>query len=238
MPKRIIVFAVFLFSFVISLFAQPRLVAKLSESSIVKDSSGTQYSYDTWKNLLTSGYYRIKPVNPEQTNSEFLLIRLSEEQRQKMIDNMPKPMESSFFKTGSTIVNFKTTDINGNKINLKDLKGKIVVMNFWFIDCQPCRQEIPELNQLVNDYKDSTNIVFITVATDSKGALKDFLKKTPFNYTIIDGGRFITDQYEVKSFPTHLVLDKEGKVYYHSTGYGLGTPPWIRKSIKELLQSK
>jgi thiol-disulfide isomerase/thioredoxin len=114
-------------------------------------------------------------------------------------------------------------------------RGRVVVINFWFINCPPSRQEIPELNQVVKDYKDSTNVVFIAVALDEKIELKNFLKKTPFDYTIINNGGFITDIYGVKGFPTHLILDKDGKVYFHSSGFGMSTVLWLRKSIKALL---
>jgi peroxiredoxin len=215
--------------------SQPKIKAQLSEVSVVKDSSGTVYPYSLWSKLVSSGNFVVRPVNPGEANSEFLLIQLTEEQKQRRLEMM-KPQESKYFKTGETVSTFKTTDINGNKINLKDLLGKVVVFNFWFINCPPCRQEMPELNQLVNDYKDSTNVVFIGVALDDKNALKDFLEKTQFDYTIIDNGGFIANRYGVKSFPTHLIIDKAGKVYYHTSGYSMVTVHWVRKSIKELLE--
>ena len=152
-----------------------------------------------------------------------------------MSRQMPKPRESEFFKTGKEISNFKATDINGNKINIKELKGKIVVLNFWFINCPPCRKEIPELNEMVNDYKDSTNIVFLGVANDYKEELQEFLKNNPFDYTIIDNGRYIAGKYSIRSFPTNVILDKAGHVYFHSSGLGAWTVTWLRKSIEELL---
>jgi protein-disulfide isomerase-like protein with CxxC motif len=97
---------------------------------------------------------------------------------------------------------------------------------------------MPELNKLVSDYKDSSNIVFLAVALDARGDLKDFLKKTKFDYDIIDSGRFITQQYGISSYPTHLILDKEGKVYYHSSGYSLVTVHWLRKTIEEVVKKE
>lgn len=235
MKKVIIILVIFLCCFS-AVMAQSNAGAKitLSESSIVKDSSGNQYPYYLWTKMVSSGDCIIRPVNPSDANTEFLLIKLTEEQKKKRLENIPKPPESGFFKTGQSLSGFKTTDINGNKINLKELKGKVVVMNFWFIDCQPCRKEMPELNQLVADYKDSSNIVFIGVALDEKKMIIEFLKNNPFDYAIINDGRFITEQYGVKSFPTHLILDREGKVYYHSTGYSLATVYWLRKEIDSL----
>jgi peroxiredoxin len=237
--KKIIFFLFSLLTILSIAEAQPNPKARiqLTEKSIVKDSSGKVYTRDEWYPLLTSGYGDIKPVNFTDANTEFKLTLFTEEQRQQRMSRMPKPRESSYFKTGEVLANFKTKDINGNKINLEELKGKVVVINFWFINCSPCRQEIPELNQLVKEYKDSTNVVFLGIALDQKSELKDFLEKMPFDYSIIHDGRFISDKYGVKSYPTHLIIDKEGKVDYHTSGYSSITVSWVRKSIEGLLKS-
>jgi peroxiredoxin len=130
---------------------------------------------------------------------------------------------------------FKTRDINGNKIDLKALEGKIVVLNFWFVNCSPCRMEIPDLNKMVDSFKTNNKIVFIAIALDDRSILKSFLEKTPFNYNIIDGGKFIADKYGIRSYPTHVVIDTEGKVYFHTSGLSTNTVYWLSKTIKELL---
>lgn len=205
----------------------------LNQNSIVKDSSGQTYDYELWRKLLMTGYYDLKPENPSKSNTSFLLIRLSEEQRKARLNASPKPKESTYFTTGKEVESFTSKDIDGNKIKLKELKGKIVVLNFWFINCAPCQSEILELNKLVNDYKDSS-IVFIAIAPDSRSELRSFLKTHPFEYTIVDNAQTIIDQYGIKSFPTHLIIDKEGKAAYHSAGAGVSTIHWLRKTIDEL----
>jgi len=216
-------------------FGRSQQIAQLTDSTIVRDSAGKTYSYGAWRKMLSSWNYGVIPTEPSKINSEYLIIHLTEEQKEQMSRQMPKPRESEFFKTGKEISNFKATDINGNKINIKELKGKIVVLNFWFINCPPCRKEIPELNEMVNDYKDSTNIVFLGVANDYKEELQEFLKNNPFDYTIIDNGRYIAGKYSIRSFPTNVILDKAGHVYFHSSGLGAWTVTWLRKSIEELL---
>src|SRR6187402_3056684 len=116
----------------------------LTESSVVKDSLGAVVPYTLWSSLLMTGRYKIKAI--EKDNTEFILYRLSNEEYEKGLETMPKPKESNFFRTGSRFSHFKTTDIDGNKINTKNLEGKIIVLNFWFINCPPCRMEMPELS--------------------------------------------------------------------------------------------
>jgi thiol-disulfide isomerase/thioredoxin len=205
---------------------------RLDQNSVVKDTTGTILPYPVWAQLLSTGRYKIKSEKKE--NPEFVLFRLSESDYEKALENAPKPKESIYFKTGSRFSHFKTTDINGNKINTKILAGKIIVLNFWFIQCPPCIKEMPDLNAIADIYKNDSSVVFLGISTDDKYRLEQFLKTTRFAYTIIDNGRFISDQYRIQGYPTNVVVDPEGKVYFHSTGFALNTGLWIKKSIEEI----
>lgn len=204
---------------------------RLTESSIVKDAEGTIYPYDITRALLMKGSYTLKTSG----NDTFLLVELSESERLARLEKMPKPKESAFFKNGEKIKLPNTTDIDGSKLRLKESTGKILVLNFWFINCPPCRTEIPDLNELVESYKGNENIQFIAVALDAKSNLETFLKQIPFKYQIVDNGRFITDKFNIRSYPTHVILDTEGKVYFHTSGLATNTVYWLKKSIDQLL---
>jgi peroxiredoxin len=213
--------------------AQP----KLTENSIVKDSTGLVYPSPIWKALLQKGF-SLKMVDPKDPNTEFIIYKMSEKQWSEKLDKMSKPRESTTFKTGDKFKGFKTTDINGNKIDLKSMEGKIIVLNFWFINCPPCRSEIGELNHLVDSFKSNDKVIFIAVALDTKSQLQEFLESTPFKYTIIDNGRFIADQFGVKAYPTHVIVNPDKKVYFHTMGLAPNTVYWLKKSIRELLTKK
>ena len=125
--------------------------------------------------------------------------------------------------------------MHGTKYQLKQLIGKVVVLNFWFINCPPCRQEIPDLNDMVDSYKDNKDVVFIAIALDQRYDLEQFLKTSPYHYNIIDNGRYIASQYGVTLYPTHVVIDRTGKVLFHTSGLSGGTIPWLKKSIASAL---
>jgi thiol-disulfide isomerase/thioredoxin len=209
----------------------------LDENKIVKDSSGYVYPYAIWRALVNKGY-SLRPLDPKNKNSEFLLIKLTEKQLAYRLEKMPKPTESKYFTTGEKIKLFKTRDINNDKLNLKEYPGKVIVLNFWFIDCPPCRQEIPDLNELVEKYKNNDSVKFVAVALDDSRDLKEFLKKIPFNYTIVDKGKYIADSYGIMSYPTHVIVNAEGKVYFHSSGVATNTVHWLQKTIDELLNAE
>jgi thiol-disulfide isomerase/thioredoxin len=225
----------FLLAFVFALQAQAQINFKLTDRSVVKDAAGNVYAYAIWQTLLRNGDFTIKAENPKDSATAFLLIPLTEQEKQARFERMPKPRESQNFTTGKTVSLFNTSDMDGNKIDLKDVKDKIIVINFWFVNCGPCRREIPELNKLVDSFKTNEKILFIGVALDSKNDLENFLKQFPFNYAIVDNGRWIADKYGIRFYPTHVIIDTEGKVYFHTSGLAPNTVYWIKKSIEELL---
>ena len=211
-----------------------RVASPLNESTIVKDTSGTIYAYAAWRQLLATGHYSLRPEDPQNTNSSYIITRLTDQEYAKKMASIPKPRESDYFKTGASFSYFKAKDINGNKINEKTLAGKILVLNYWFINCPPCRTEIPELNKLKEQYKGDTSVVFVAVCLDDKYSIKQFLKSNPFHYQIVDDGRFIARDYNVGGYPTNVIVDQEGKIYFHTSGFGNNLVHWLNKSINEL----
>src|ERR1700744_5049705 len=127
-----------------------------------------------------------------------------------------KTEQASNLDSGKAIHFINMTDINGKKIKAGSLAGKIVVMNFWFIGCPPCRYEIPQLSKIADDYKNNKDVVFIAIATDSAGALREFLKNNTFNYQLIGDGAELHKKYGIKTCPLSLVINKDGTIIFNS----------------------
>lgn len=116
---------------------------------------------------------------------------------------------------------FAAIDMAGQKVDTTALKGKVVVLNLWFINCPNCVEEIKLLNSLVDQYKDNKDVVFLGVAASRKPDLEKFLVKNPFKYTVIPNGSMIiiskfgdagkNGELSVP-FPMHYVLDRDGKI--------------------------
>jgi peroxiredoxin len=111
---------------------------------------------------------------------------------------------------------FNLTSIDGKKFELSSLRGKVIVLNFWFTGCAPCVEEMPKLNSLVDEFKDK-DVVFIAPTFDGVAVLQTFLKEHPFKYHIIPnaGGMILgpySDGTENVVFPMHFVIDREGKI--------------------------
>ncbi|MCY1524470.1 Thiol-disulfide oxidoreductase ResA [compost metagenome] len=146
---------------------------------------------------------------------------------------MGKPRPSDVFKEGEKFRAERFTSIEKVKLDMKQNPDKVYVLNFWFINCPPCKQEIPELNEMVARYKDRPEVVFIGVALDASYDLKKFLKTNPFNYHIVADGRFYSEKYGVKSYPTHVIVGKDGLIKFSTIGLAPNTVHWIDKVIKE-----
>lgn len=111
----------------------------------------------------------------------------------------------------------EASDINGKNIALSKLKGKVVVLNFWFTSCPPCKDEMPVLNTLVNRYK-GRDVVFLGVTFDNSTEVKTFLKSHPFLYKTIPGAKKICNDFQIVAYPTHFVIDKKGYVRFMKLG--------------------
>ncbi len=122
---------------------------------------------------------------------------------------------------------FAALDMAGQKVDTTELKGKVVVLNLWFINCPNCVEEIKLLNALVDQYKDNKNVVFLGLAASRKPDLEKFLIKNPFKYRVIPNATMIIiskfgtpdKNGEINiPFPMHYVLDREGKVVTKAQG--------------------
>ena len=207
---------------------------KVLKSSAFKDSTGKLYNYNEAMLVMMGGEYEILPANPTDASKGFLLSGVSKEEQLKRAMAAPKPAETTAFKTGKKFDAFSAYDMSGNLVDTKQLKGKVLVINFWFTTCPPCKAERPYLNRIVDDYKSDPNVVFIAVALDQKEQLNPYLKEHEFKYTVIPDGKKIADSYGIPGYPTQLIVDKEGKIAFHTLSYYYVTDYWMRKTIDEL----
>jgi peroxiredoxin len=111
---------------------------------------------------------------------------------------------------GCKVPDFNVKTIDGKTLSLSELKGKVVVINFWFNTCEPCVAEIPALNHLFEDYK-NMDVVFIAFSRDYEPAIKKFLEYKDFNYSIVSGGYDIHERYcPGFGWPVNIVIDRKG----------------------------
>lgn len=122
---------------------------------------------------------------------------------------------------------FAALAMDGTKVDTASLRGKVVAVNLWFINCPNCVQEIKLLNQLVDGYKGNSDVAFIGLALSKRADLEKFLKKNPFKYQVVpDAGMIVMSKFATfdkkgemqMPFPMHYVLDREGRIAAKAPG--------------------
>ncbi|MCH2193262.1 TlpA disulfide reductase family protein [Kordia sp.] len=125
---------------------------------------------------------------------------------------------------------FKLRNVKGEKITQKGLKGKITFINIWFVNCYPCRREMPLLNILHEKYKDKVD--FKSITFDTKEKVKTFLETNAYTFEhLVNAKSFIKNDLGVKIYPMIMIVDKDGIVRYVDKGI----PPRFDKKTKKVL---
>jgi thiol-disulfide isomerase/thioredoxin len=111
-----------------------------------------------------------------------VLIKMTEKDKEMMARLSKEMDEINQQMVGKPLPEFEGKTLSGLSVSNESLKGKTVVFNFWFVNCKPCIEEIPRLNELVKKYQNHPDIVFLSVTFDKDKKVKNFLKKQPFLY--------------------------------------------------------
>lgn len=157
-----------------------------------------------------------------------------------IVIRVPEKIKEDYLKqkfkaqAGKPHTPFSVIDIHGNPIRSDQLKGKVVVLNFWFVACPPCIQEIPHLNDLVAQYK-GQEVVFLAIARDSEALLGKFLGHTSFDYQVIPNATAVARKNRVYAYPSHMVIDRNGVVQYTATGYRENSIKELQKAIEKAI---
>ena len=103
--------------------------------------------------------------------------------------------------------------LDGRQLKLENLRGQVVLLNFWATWCGPCRTEVPELNSLQHDFAGrGLNVVGVSW-DDSLEGVRGFQQEIPQSYTVALGGENLQDEFGgIRSLPETIVIDREGRV--------------------------
>lgn len=186
---------------------------RLATSQFVAFKTGLQGDVPT---------YQLHPLSPAQTeigNSMQQLAR-SELTRYK--------------REGQPLPAFTFTDLSGKNYTPANTKGKILVLKCWYINCVACVQEFPAVNQVVEDYRNQPEVLFVSLAFDSKDKLAAFLRKWDLRYAVVPAAReYLEKQLQIHEFPTHLLIGPTGKMVKVTTSIA-DLLPALRQQVQAL----
>jgi thiol-disulfide isomerase/thioredoxin len=131
---------------------------------------------------------------------------------------------------------FTLQDLSGNDVALSDFAGKVVILDLWATWCPPCRQEVPFLVSLYEEYKDQ-GLAVVGVGLDRGGAdvLAPFVEANNVTYTILVGDEMISRDYGVSSIPMTLMIGRDGLVASREIGFAPSMQEEFRSKVMALL---
>ena len=147
---------------------------------------------------------------------------------------MPWPAKAAVDE--STAPDFTLESLDGEHVRLEELRGQVVLINFWASWCGPCRQEMPVLDRLHQRYQ-STGFTVLGVNVEGEAApAKSIVDKTAVTFPVlIDAGQSVSKLYDLKAMPSTVVVDRDGKVRFVHRGYKPGDEEKYVEVVKSLI---
>lgn len=140
-------------------------------------------------------------------------------------------------KANPANLDFDFFDENGNIQNTSSLRGKVVFINFWASWCPPCRAEFPSIETLYTKFKNDPNVFFLTINQDSDLATgKAYLNKESFTVPLFTTYDNVPETIYSGALPTTVVLDKNGNIRYHNTGFANYASNKFVKQMSQLIE--
>ena len=132
---------------------------------------------------------------------------------------------------------FTLKSASGENIKLSELRGQVVLINFWASWCGPCRQEMPLLDQMYQKYGPlGFTLLGVNVEQDTKDAER-MLKDAPVTFPILfDAENQVSKLYDVTAMPSTVLVDRDGKVRYMHKGYQPGYENEYQTQIRALVR--
>lgn len=167
---------------------------------------------------------------PAQTNDTL---------QQKILEELIATRDSTIRASiGKPFAAFNATSLIGAHWSEQLLRGKVTMVNFWFRACRPCMEEMPVLNEIYTTVKENPNFQFISFTFDSEAIAKQVTDKYNISFTVLPVSKQECYQLNFnQGFPASMIIDKEGKIAFYTTGKLLDKDEIVRK-IEQLLHNE
>lgn len=132
--------------------------------------------------------------------------------------------------------NFEYATIDGRSGSIEKLRGKIVVLDFWFIGCHGCALEHKSLNDFGLLFRGDDRVAFLSISLNDKTTLENYLKRSPLAADVIYNANEICKSVGVTTFPTHIILDQNGKTLLWEAGGSVDAGERFAKAVSKLMR--
>ena len=139
--------------------------------------------------------------------------------------------------TGKAAPDFALKNADGQNVRLTDLRGDVVMINFWATWCGPCREEMPLLDEMHARYsRVGFSLLGVNIDDDPRRA-EEMIDALGVTFPVVfDADKKVSEQYDVSAMPVTILLDREGVVRYVHKGYKPGYEDKYLEQVRELLR--
>ncbi len=142
---------------------------------------------------------------------------------------------------GDQAAEFSLKDLDGNVVSMASLKGKVVFLNVWATWCGPCRDEMPSMETLYNEFKANGDFVMLAVSQDRQGkdAVRSYVDRNGYHFKVLlDPDNTIGEAYNVSGVPETFIIDRHGRIVAHRMGGFDWSSSDVRDALEQLLNAK
>ena len=130
---------------------------------------------------------------------------------------------------------FTLEQLEGGKISLSELRGRVVIIDFWATWCGPCRSSLPSLETIYQQYRGRGVTVLLLNQDEKPKAIRKFTGHRFSAPILLDAGSQVAQQYGVNGIPHTVVVDQQGRILYRHEGYGGGMEHNLKLILDQLL---
>lgn len=132
---------------------------------------------------------------------------------------------------------FRLANRAGGEVALSELRGQVVMINFWASWCGPCKQEMPHLNRLYDKYRDAGFVLLgVNVDDDPRKAASAAGTLGVHFPVLLDAAKDVSRLYDLSAMPTTVVIDRDGRVRHVHRGYRAGFEDLYERQVRELVK--
>ncbi|HEX4508988.1 MAG TPA: TlpA disulfide reductase family protein [Burkholderiaceae bacterium] len=137
----------------------------------------------------------------------------------------------------TTAPDFTLRALDGHNLRLAELRGQVVLVNFWATWCGPCREEMPRLDALYQKYHASGfTLLGVNIDDDPRNAAGTAQKLKVSFPVLLDTDKTVSRLYDLGTMPSTVLIDRDGRVRFLHRGYREGTEAEYDQQIRELLR--
>ena len=131
----------------------------------------------------------------------------------------PLDHSKAMYKEGDTIVDFTVTDINGNTYSLEQLRKqkKLIILDFWYVTCEPCKKEFPYFEEAIKQYGDDVILLALN-PLNNEDEMRQLQAEKGTTFPMIKDNLGLAAGFDVSAYPTTVFIDSKGKIRDVRTG--------------------